>query len=65
MPGLGPLHPILNLDQSPPPDWKGGADALAAWAERLGCPSWGGWVNKEYGPAGRGRLGEGLMARGQ
>jgi hypothetical protein len=28
-------------------DWKGGADALAAWAERLGCPSWGGWVNKE------------------
>jgi len=22
------------------------ADALAARAERLGCPSWGGWVNK-------------------
>jgi hypothetical protein len=22
------------------------ADALAALAERLGCPSWGGWVNK-------------------
>jgi hypothetical protein len=33
-------------DQSPTPDWKGGADALTALAERLGCRSWGGWVNK-------------------
>ena len=24
------------------------AGALAAWAERLGCPSWGGWVNEVY-----------------
>ena len=24
-----------------------GAGALVVWAERLGRPSWGGWVNKD------------------
>jgi hypothetical protein len=40
------LHPTQTLDQIPPLIRKGGNGALMVWAERLGCPSLGGWVNK-------------------